>query len=408
MLLCVIIVILCVSLSYSHNQPAYSSIEYIHPSSVSQRNLCSSFRIKLTNVQLLYNPKLHKYSIIYHTPSSSSPVNTTLLDQASTGCCSRRGIPISPITVTYNSTPFPVEKTSFTEPLYLFNVVHYKNIFHIIFDTLIPLQDSMNQDGVSQANILFHYCDPKKLVPAKYDVLFNLFGKVLHSPHHVYVRSLIVNIDREHLRCKGNLLNSKIRNRCSSRFQSIKTKFLQSFHPNPSQSDPNHLLITVLDRYPHNRQIVNLKNSSWVQTVAEKLKSYNATLSISKTNTQTISEQIRVAASTDILVGVHGAGLVHSLWLEPDSGVVCLYPPKCFNWVYNYVADTLGLINHGYNISVVNTIRNDRFPFLSKVEALDLRMHSCFEHWKDLSFTFTEDEFIDYLLPTIDAVRQNK
>ena len=40
----------------------------------------------------------------------------------------------------------------------------------------------------------------------------------------------------------------------------------------------------------------------------------------------TIAEQLRVAASTDLLVGMHGAGLAHTLFLPPGAGLVELFP----------------------------------------------------------------------------------
>ena len=40
----------------------------------------------------------------------------------------------------------------------------------------------------------------------------------------------------------------------------------------------------------------------------------------------TYEEQVRAVASTDILIGMHGAALTHSLLLPPWGGVMELWP----------------------------------------------------------------------------------
>ena len=39
-------------------------------------------------------------------------------------------------------------------------------------------------------------------------------------------------------------------------------------------------------------------------------------------------EQLQVIQRTDILVGVHGAGLTHAMFLRPHSAMVEVLPPK--------------------------------------------------------------------------------
>jgi capsular polysaccharide biosynthesis protein len=42
-----------------------------------------------------------------------------------------------------------------------------------------------------------------------------------------------------------------------------------------------------------------------------------------------VREQVTLASNTDVLVGMHGAGLVHALFLPPWAGIVELYPAYC-------------------------------------------------------------------------------
>lgn len=43
-------------------------------------------------------------------------------------------------------------------------------------------------------------------------------------------------------------------------------------------------------------------------------------------------EQLRIAAETDILVGIHGAGLTHFLWMPPHGGLLEVDPESGGSW----------------------------------------------------------------------------
>lgn len=55
----------------------------------------------------------------------------------------------------------------------------------------------------------------------------------------------------------------------------------------------------------------------------------------------TLRYQVRLATGTDILVGIHGAGLTHSLWLNPKAAVIEFKPPL-FPGGLGYVAQLNG------------------------------------------------------------------
>ena len=55
-----------------------------------------------------------------------------------------------------------------------------------------------------------------------------------------------------------------------------------------------------------------------------------------------VAEQLRVARETDILVGVHGAGLTHSLFLPPGSAVVEMLPADFEHKGFRNMAQLLG------------------------------------------------------------------
>jgi protein O-GlcNAc transferase len=55
-----------------------------------------------------------------------------------------------------------------------------------------------------------------------------------------------------------------------------------------------------------------------------------------------LAEQIRVAHHSDIIVGVHGAGLTHGMWLPSSSAIVEVLPPDLDHWGFSNMAKFLG------------------------------------------------------------------
>ena len=54
-------------------------------------------------------------------------------------------------------------------------------------------------------------------------------------------------------------------------------------------------------------------------------------------------EQLEKVTKTDVLVGVHGAGMVHTMFMEPNSAVVEIFPPRLEYPVYRNLAKLKGV-----------------------------------------------------------------
>ena len=56
----------------------------------------------------------------------------------------------------------------------------------------------------------------------------------------------------------------------------------------------------------------------------------------------TFKEQLRIVQDTDILIGVHGAGLTHEMFLQPGSTVVEILPPNIHHKGFRNLANQMG------------------------------------------------------------------
>ncbi|MCJ1381484.1 hypothetical protein MMC17_004595 [Xylographa soralifera] len=100
------------------------------------------------------------------------------------------------------------------------------------------------------------------------------------------------------------------------------------------------LLLTFIDR-KEKRRLINK------DLYIEKLRSKFPAIEIQMVDFAALSfvEQIRIARRTDILVGVHGAGLTHELFLRAGSAVVEIIPHSLAHKGFRNLAKLLG---HGY------------------------------------------------------------
>ena len=56
-------------------------------------------------------------------------------------------------------------------------------------------------------------------------------------------------------------------------------------------------------------------------------------------------QKLEKVTKTDVLVGVHGAGMVHTMFMEPNSAVVEIFPPRLEYPVYRNLAKLKGVGN---------------------------------------------------------------
>lgn len=117
-----------------------------------------------------------------------------------------------------------------------------------------------------------------------------------------------------HRRCRESALVDAMRRRMLNYY-----KLDDRISPRQAPESPT---ITIIDR-KKTRMIWDFE--SMVAMIRSRFP--HANITVVDFAQLTLRDQVRLATETDILVGIHGAGLTHSIWLKPTSVVVEIKPP---------------------------------------------------------------------------------
>jgi len=109
---------------------------------------------------------------------------------------------------------------------------------------------------------------------------------------------------------------------CASPLMMASAMFLQALFPPATNPTPSTKTVTLLLRRGKRRFTSDLNAISTVKQVLPK----DWTLRLYRPENSTdLAEQLSIAASTQVFVGVHGAGMMHVLFLPPKARVVEIF-----------------------------------------------------------------------------------
>ncbi|KAF2639183.1 hypothetical protein P280DRAFT_403074 [Massarina eburnea CBS 473.64] len=99
------------------------------------------------------------------------------------------------------------------------------------------------------------------------------------------------------------------------------------------------LVVTVIDRYAQSRELTN--QAECIDALQKAFP--DIIIGIARFKQHTFAEQFNITHNTDVLVGAHGAGMVHTVFLRPKSAVVELQPEGVLWQGHRNEASGLGL-----------------------------------------------------------------
>ena len=107
--------------------------------------------------------------------------------------------------------------------------------------------------------------------------------------------------------------------------------------PIPNSDKEKSLNLTFIDR-KNKRKLVN--QDLYIERLKSELPHVN--IKVVDFAKLAFKEQLRIVQSTDILIGVHGAGLTHEMFLQPGSTVVEILPPNIHHKGFRNLANQMG------------------------------------------------------------------
>ncbi|KAF9888039.1 hypothetical protein FE257_009303 [Aspergillus nanangensis] len=126
----------------------------------------------------------------------------------------------------------------------------------------------------------------------------------------------------------------------SSLLRNFVSRAFETYHLEPTKSRRSEIVITFIQRMD-SRRLVN------EDLYLDRIRSLFPQVTVQAIDFAALPfrKQLEAVQSTDILLGVHGAGLAHTMFLPPQSAMIEILPPKLDQKGYGNVASILG---HSY------------------------------------------------------------
>ena len=122
------------------------------------------------------------------------------------------------------------------------------------------------------------------------------------------------------------------------------------------------------------------------QMLAELSATFNATVTYFYGEDHSICEQIQLVHDADILIGVHGAGLIHAWWLQKDALLFEIVPEeKADNPAFKMISTLAGVNYRGFYLKQtgnhhitlnINDLINNLSDAIQNLHMHELELHT--------------------------------
>lgn len=187
----------------------------------------------------------------------------------------------------------------------------------------------------------------------------------------------------------------------SKRFLKFRDYILRKFNlyqivPQTSFSGEK-ITISIISR-SNKRRILNEKEL--INAIRKRWEPY-VEINRFKMEDYSFKDQVHIMRNSSIVIGMHGAGMMNSMWLSEDSVVIELFPYKYYKPTFELICDLLHIKRYTWNnkdpnMSIFDWSRLDFDPDeIDKQELLKTTHHNKINNKKLRNFFKNQDTFVN-------------
>ncbi|ETM35062.1 hypothetical protein L914_17964 [Phytophthora nicotianae] len=145
--------------------------------------------------------------------------------------------------------------------------------------------------------------------------------------------------------------------------------------PHNAKSDPKRCLVTVISRRPYGGRRVQRIWQNEDEILQRMREDYQDAYRYGECEFQsleftkmTMQDQMKAMLDSDVVIGMHGAGMVNVLWTRPETLVIEIFPRRRYRWGYRNICQFIGCKWHdfrrGRDIKIRTLDPNDMDKFI--------------------------------------------
>ncbi|GMF40301.1 unnamed protein product [Phytophthora fragariaefolia] len=162
----------------------------------------------------------------------------------------------------------------------------------------------------------------------------------------------------------------------SAMVKEFRDEALRNMNVSSQKTDPKRCLITVISRRSYGGRRVQRMWRNEAEILNRMRLDYKDVYRFGECEFQsldfvelTMHDQMQTMVDSDVVIGMHGAGMVNVMWTRPETLVVEIFPRRRWRWGYRNLCQYLGCswyeFRRGEDVFVRTTDPNDMDKQLS-------------------------------------------
>ena len=131
--------------------------------------------------------------------------------------------------------------------------------------------------------------------------------------------------------------------RRSELFKTFRSLALAKFQVQDTKTKPHECLVTVISRRNYQGRVIQRRWLNEDEVVAQMRVEYPECVFQSVDFVDlSLKEQMEIVKESDMVIGMHGAGMVNVLWSREGTRVIEIFPKRRFRWGYRNLCQFVG------------------------------------------------------------------